>query len=191
MARRRKNRHSGISEISLSRRGLETVLRLFIAYTFLLLLFLLNLTALPIPHAGLIKPQLVLMAVYYWSIFRPTLVPTWLCFVVGLLLDILSGMPTGLQAFILVLAQSMIRDQRKFLMAQPYISLWAIFGAVAAMAAAIQWALFGLANDMQWPALMPVAASVLVTMSLFPLVTIALIATHKFLSPGARTGSYP
>ena len=191
MARRRKNRHSGISEISLSWRGLETVLRLIIAYALLLFLFLLNLTALPIPYAGLIKPHLVLMAVYYWSIFRPTLVPTWLCFVVGLLLDILSGMPTGLQAFILVLAQSLVRDQRKFLMAQPYISLWAIFGAVAAMAAGVQWLLFGLANEMQWPSLVPVGASVLVTLGLFPLVTMALIATHKFLSPGPRSRTYP
>lgn len=190
MARRRKSRHSGISEISFSRRGLETVVRLFIVYALLGFLFLLNLTALPIPYAGMIKPQLVLMAVYYWAIFRPRLIPTWLCFVVGLLLDVLSGMPPGLQAFVLVIAQSLVRDQRKFLMAQPYISIWAIFGFVAAMAAALQWMLFGLANGMQWPALMPVAISVLVTMCLFPLVTMALIASHRFLSPAARH-NYP
>lgn len=165
-------------------------MRLFIAYALLGALFLLNLTALPVPHAGLIKPYLVLIAVYYWAIFRPTLIPTWLCFVVGLLLDILSGMPPGLQAFILVIAQSLIRDQRKFLMGQPYLSIWAIFGFVAAMAAGIQWALFGFANDMQWPALMPVAAGVIVTLCLFPLVSMALIATHRMLSPGTR-GSYP
>lgn len=191
MARRRKSRHSGISEISLSRRGLETIARLVIVYALLCVLFLLNLTAIPIPHAGLIKPQLVLMAVYYWAIFRPTLIPTWLCFIVGLLLDILSGMPPGLQAFILVVAQSLVRDQRKFLMAQPYISLWAIFCIVAAMGATVQWGLFGLANDMQWPALMPVAASVLVTACLFPLVTMALIATHRMLSPGSHNSHYP
>lgn len=161
-----------------------------IAYALLAFLFLLNLTALPIPHAGLIKPHLVLMAVYYWAIFRPTLIPTWLCFIVGILLDILSGMPPGLQAFILVLAQSLVRDQRKFLMAQPYISIWAIFGIVAAMGAGVQWMLFGLANNMQWPALMPVAVSVLVTMCLFPIVTMALIATHRLLSPGAQR-AYP
>lgn len=159
------------------------------AYLLLAFLFLLNLTAIPVPHAGLIKPHLVLMAIYYWAIFRPTLVPTWLCFVVGLLLDILSGMPPGLQAFILVLAQSLVRDQRKFLMAQPYISIWAIFGVVAAMAASVQWALFGLANEMQWSAPMPVAITVLVSLCLFPVVTMALIATHRFLSPSSR--SYP
>lgn len=187
MAKRRRGRHhSGISEISFSRRGLETVFRLIIVYAFLGVLFLLNLTALPVPHAGLIKPHLVLMAVYYWAIFRPTLIPTWLCFVVGILLDILSGMPPGLQAFILVIVQSLVRDQRKFLMAQLYISVWAIFGVVVAMAAAIQWSLFGLANDMQWPAIMPAAASVLVTFCLFPMVSMALIMTHRMLSPGAR-----
>ena len=186
MARRRKSRHSGISEISFSRRGLETIFRLLIVYAMLGLLFLLNLTAVPVPHAGLIKPHLVLMAVYYWAIFRPTLIPTWLCFIVGILLDILSGMPPGLQAFVLVVTQSLVRDQRKFLMAQPYISIWAIFGLVVAMAAAIQWVLYGLANDMQWLALTPLAASVLVTFCLFPVVSLALIATHRMLSPGPR-----
>ncbi len=187
MARRRRHRNnSGISEISFSKRGLETIFRLIIAYALLAALFLLNLTALPVPHAGLIKPHLVLMAVYYWAIFRPTLIPTWLCFVVGILLDILSGMPPGLQAFILVIAQSLVRDQRKFLMAQPYISVWAIFGVVVAMAATIQWCLFGIANNFQWPAMMPAAASVAVTFCLFPVVSMALIMTHRMLSPGAR-----
>jgi|JI10StandDraft_1071094.scaffolds.fasta_scaffold258313_2 rod shape-determining protein MreD len=186
MAKRRKSRNSGISEISLSRRGLETIVRLFIAYALLVLLFLLNLTAIPVPHAGLIKPQLVLMAVYYWAIFRPTLIPTWLCFIVGILLDILSGMPPGLQAFVLVAVQSIVRDQRKFMMAQPFISIWAIFGFVATAAALIQWALFGLANEMQWPALVPLGASVIVTMCLFPVVTLALLGTHRLLSPSAR-----
>lgn len=157
-----------------------------IVYAFLAALFILNLTSLPVPHAGLIKPHLVLMAVYYWAIFRPTLIPTWLCFVVGVLLDILSGMPPGLQAFVLVLTQSFVRDQRKFLMAQPYISLWAIFGLVVSMAALIQWALFGLANNMQWLPLIPLAAGVLVTFCLFPAVSMALIATHRMLSPGNR-----
>ncbi|QQG36043.1 MAG: rod shape-determining protein MreD [Micavibrio aeruginosavorus] len=189
MARRRKSRASGISEISFSWRGLETIIRLFVAYVLLGLLFLLNLTALPIPHAGVIKPDFVLMAVYYWAIFRPRLIPTWLCFGAGILLDVLSLTPPGLQAFILVLAQSLVRDQRKFLMAQPYISLWAIFGFVAMMAAGIQWGLFGLVNDMQWPAIMPVAIRVLVTLCLFPVVTMALIGTHRFLSPAQN--SYP
>lgn len=189
MARRRKSRNSGISEISFSWRGLETIIRLLIAYILLGFLFLLNLTALPIPYAGVIKPDFVLMAIYYWAIFRPRLIPTWLCFAAGILLDVLSLTPPGLQAFILVLAQSLVRDQRKFLMAQPYISLWAVFGLVALMAAAIQWALFGLSNDFQWPAIMPVAIRVVVTMCLFPVVTMALIGSHRFLSPSQH--SYP
>lgn len=160
-----------------------------IVYAFLAALFILNLTSVPVPDAGMIKPHLVLMAVYYWAIFRPTLIPTWLCFVVGILLDSLSGMPLGLQAFVLVAAQSLVRDQRKFLMAQPYISVWAIFGLVVGMAALVQWALFGLANDMQWLPLLPIAASVIMTFCLFPLVSMALIATHRMLSPGPR-GSY-
>ncbi|MFN3826905.1 MAG: rod shape-determining protein MreD [Micavibrio sp.] len=157
--------------------------RLVLAYGLIALLFLLNLTALPIPHAGMVKPHLFLMVVYYWAIFMPRLIPTWLCFLAGVLLDILSGMPTGLQAFILVIVQSLVRDQRKFLMAQPYISIWAIFGFVVAMAAGLQWLMYGMAQDFQWLPIMPAAVSALVTFCLFPLVTIGLIAIHRLLSP--------
>lgn len=167
--------------------NVTALLRLAVPQLLLFLLLILNLMALPIPYAGSVKPMLVMMAVYYWSIYRPTLVPPWLCFGVGLLMDILSGMPPGLNAGILVALQWLVRDQRRFLMGQPYITIWAVFGFVMLVTALAEWVLFGLALD--WAPIMPVMAAVLLSLFLFPIVTLLLVFTHRLLPVPSR--SYP
>ncbi|MBU0800423.1 MAG: rod shape-determining protein MreD [Alphaproteobacteria bacterium] len=163
------------------------LLRLAVPQLLLLLLLILNLMALPVPYAGPVKPMLVMMAVYYWSIYRPTLLPPWLCFIVGLLMDILSGMPPGVNAFILVALQWLVQDQRRFLMGQPYVTIWAVFGLVMGGAALAEWVLLGLV--LGWAALTPVLAAVLLSLFLFPFVTLLLVFTHRLLPVASRT--YP
>lgn len=165
--------------------SLKSLLRFTVPQLLLLLLMLLNLMALPVPYAGSVKPMLVLMAVYYWAIYRPNLMPPWLCFAVGLVMDILTYMPPGLHAFLLVAVQWLVRDQRRFLMGQPYITIWAMFGLVLSATALTEWALFGLLND--WPPLLPVVATVLLSLFLFPFVSLLLTFTHKMLPTPPRT----
>lgn len=159
-------------------------LRLAVPQILLLLLLTLNLMALPVPYAGSVKPMLVMMAVYYWAIYRPTLVPPWLCFAVGLTMDMLSGMPPGVNAFILVALQWVVRDQRRFLMGQPFITTWAVFGLIMAAVAFAEWVLFGLARG--WTPAMPVVAAVLLSLFLFPLVSLLLVFTHRLLPVPSR-----
>ncbi len=97
-------------------RKIQSTARLAIPLILLGLMILLGLLSLPVPYAGSARPALVLMAVYYWAIYRPTLVPPFLCFAAGLLTDILSGMPLGLNALVLVIVQWIVRSQRRFLM---------------------------------------------------------------------------
>jgi rod shape-determining protein MreD len=144
--------------------------------------------SLPLSSLDVVKPQLVIMGIYYWAIYRPTLVPPSFCFVIGLLLDLLSGMPPGMNALIFVLIQWIVRDQRRFLMGQPYVTIWAVFGLVAMASALMQWGLYGLVN-MNWPAPAPVLLGVLVSMLLFPLVTLLLVLTHRILPVASRAYS--
>jgi rod shape-determining protein MreD len=165
--------------------NVAALLRLAVPQLLLALLLILNLTSLPIPYAGSVKPMLVMMAVYYWSIYRPTLVPPWLCFGVGLLMDILTGMPPGLNAFILVALQWLVCDQRRFLMGQPYITIWAVFGFLMMATALAEWVLFGVA--LGWAPVVPVVAAVLLSLFLFPVVTLLLVFAHRLLPVSSRT----
>ncbi len=163
----------------------ENAGRLLVPHLLLLALLLMNITALPLLPTGAVKPQFVLMAVYYWAIYRPTLLPPVFCFMIGLVMDVLSGMPPGINALILVMTQWLVRDQRRFMMGQPYSTIWAVFGLVCILALGIQWALYGLVH-MHWSPLLPVFSGGLLSMLLFPFITLLLVAAHRMLPVASR-----
>lgn len=166
-------------------RAVNNGARLLWPQVLLCALFALNMTAFPVPYAGAVRVSFVLMAVYYWAIYRPTLVPSSLCFFTGLLMDVLSGMPPGLNAVVILLVQRVVKSQRRFLMGQPYIAIWAMFGLVAVAAAAMQWLLFGF-SGWRWTGGMPAAAGAAASLLLFPAATLALIAVHRRLPVAPR-----
>ncbi len=168
-------------------RKAEHAARLLVPQILLIVLLLLNMASLPLPYADSIKTHFVLMAIYYWAIYRPTLIPPSLCFLIGLLMDVMGGFALGLNAMVLVIVQWLVRDQRKFLMGQPYIVIWAVFGLVALCSTLLQWALNGLSNGMQWPEPMPVIAGTMVSLFLFPLVTLVLVMAHRMLPTPSRS----
>ncbi len=172
--------------VELSFQKAENGLRFLVPQVLLFVLLLLNMASLPLPHAAAIKTHFVLMAVYYWSIYRPGLVPPVLCFIAGIVMDVLGGFALGLNAFILIVVQWLVRDQRRFLMGQPYIVIWAVFGLVAFCATMAQWGLSGLSSDMRWPEPLPIVAGTMVSLFLFPVVTVLLMLTHRIL-PSSRT----
>lgn len=174
--------------INLSLKGLENALRLTVPVSFLIFLFMLSVVALPIPDIGHIKPAYILMTIYYWSIYRPTLMPPWICFLVGLLLDILSSLPLGVNAMIFTLVQWMVRDQRQFLMGQPYIVIWFVFAVVTAISHMLQWAMYGLV-EWSWAPLLPVGISMAATFLLFPVISLVLILIHRILPDTQRAYS--
>lgn len=154
-----------------------------LAYALIVFLFLVSAQAPLLLSAGGAGAPFLLMGVYYWSAYRPTLVPLWLVFILGLLLDLLSGAPVGLNAFVLVAARWLVTDQRLFLTGQPFMIVWLGFIIVCAIAAAAQWLIYGLLS-LRWSAPETVAAMVALGAVLFPPVNILLHATHQLLPAG-------
>ncbi len=91
------------------------------------------------------QPQLqaatALAAVFFWSVFRPDSMPPPAIFMLGLLLDLLSLAPPGISVVVLLIAHGVAMRARRFLAAQGFLLVWLVFVAVAAGAAALQWAL--------------------------------------------------
>lgn len=166
-------------------RRIENAARLAVPHLQLLLLLLLGFVSLPLPYLGAAQPFLVLMHVFYWSIYRPLLTPPPLCFAAGIVMDILSGNPLGLDAFILVMVQWIVRGQRRFLMGQPYTTTWAVFAVILAGAGTAQWGLYGLAH-FQWPPFLPVAGSIGLSLFLYPFITYIFVLTHRILPVASR-----
>ncbi|MBL4894279.1 MAG: rod shape-determining protein MreD [Emcibacter sp.] len=85
-----------------------------------------------------IFPFLSLISVYYWSIFKPRLMPVAAVFLLGLLQDILSGGPLGMMALLLVLVQIFVVRQGRRFLEKEFLFNWLVFIFVAL--------LFGLSN---------------------------------------------
>ncbi len=64
-------------------------------------LLLFSVLPLGLPYFGDVRPLLILIAVFYWSIFWPELMPAILVFAIGLGFDLLAGGPPGIMALVL------------------------------------------------------------------------------------------
>ena len=154
-------------------------------YAFLGLLFLLNIVAMPVPVVGGVEVPFLLMAIYYWAMYRPALIPAWLLFCAGIIIDLLSAVPFGLNAVIYVVMGWIISRKRRFLMAQSFGNIWLIFGISVFVMMSARWLLF-LVSSMPFVSFQSVIYSVLSAMLLFPIMSALLHVTHRILPMGAR-----
>ena len=108
--------------------------------------FLVLLSTIPfyIPGYGPMAANLVLMAVFYWAVHRPDLLSPFTVFLIGLLQDILVGMPPGMNAFVLLLVRTIAVSQGRVFRGRSFIILWWGFGIVAMASAFVVWGLSAL-----------------------------------------------
>jgi rod shape-determining protein MreD len=148
--------------------------------TFLIVLVLVVLSILPLGLKGYgeVRPAFMLMAVYYWSIYRPYMLSPVATFAVGLVLDLLMGTPLGMQALVLVIVRTVTLTQQKFMLAQKFAVMWVFFGLVALGAGLMQWFIFSL-MDWHAAALKPVVISACLSTLLFPAVALPLYLINR------------
>ncbi len=157
--------------------------RLLLAQGVIVLLLLLNVISFYLPHAGDFKPFFLLMAVYYWAIYRPTVMPVSYTFILGLIMDLLSGLPPGLNALILVGLQTSVRRSRLFLMGQPYIMVWLGFALVSIAYGLALWLMTSLFSfgPASFSALFQTLIATLLSVFIFPLASLMLHGVHRIL----------
>lgn len=146
---------------------LGTMARNVVPVTLTLLLVLVAILPLPVPYYSVMAPALPLMAVYYWSVYRPDLVPHVAVFFIGLLVDIFAGTPIGVNALVLLVVQDVVAAQRRFLVGKSFWMLWLGFLLVAPGALALTWLLISaMAGSLVAPLAM--LLQLLVTVGIFP-----------------------
>jgi len=92
-----------------------------------------------LPKSSLAAPVLALISVYYWSLFRPELMPAGAAFLLGLLVDVLSGGPPGLNALVLILVHWAASGQRRALAGKSFAVGWLGYLLIAGGAAILNW----------------------------------------------------
>ena len=81
------------------------------------------------------------MAVFYWSVHRPELLSPVTTFLIGLLQDILVGMPPGMNALVLIAVRAIGVSQGRVFRGRSFLLLWCGFGLVAFAASFLIWLL--------------------------------------------------
>ena len=136
--------------------------------------------------SGLLPPPLLaLMPVYFWSLVRPDLMPPWAAFVLGLLQDLLSGMPPGVWAASFIAAYALVDRQRDSFAG---LSGWAAvlgFGVVAFVANVCAFLLV-VFYFRAIPPLTPALGLLVVTVILYAPVAAILAFLHRRLVGSAR-----
>jgi rod shape-determining protein MreD len=96
------------------------------------------------PALTLAAPMLSVMSVYYWSVYRPDLMPLWLAFLAGLCQDGLGSAPFGMMALVMVLAGGIATARRRLFANRSFWIGWMGFAMVAAAACAAVWTISSL-----------------------------------------------
>lgn len=109
-----------------------------------LCMVVLGVLPLHVPNASVIVPSLSLMAVYYWALHRTDLLPATAVFVIGFFQDILTGVPMGLNAFVLLGVFGICVTQRRFFYNKSFAVVWWGFMVVAAGAILAEWVLMSI-----------------------------------------------
>lgn len=139
---------------------------------------------LPVP----LSPDLPLMAVFYWTIYRPDLMPPSVILAAGLLLDLLAGGPVGITSLAFLLVSGVLMTQRRVFLSKPFAVTWWGFALIATLVAAIRWAMAALIAGRSVPLAEP-TGQLLATVALFPLVAWVLVVTQRrLLDRGVETG---
>ena len=159
---------------------MDMFLRLCVPYLVMFTLFVLNMVFFSTPLSTTIEIPFVVMVIYYWSIYRPTLIPPLLVFIIGLCLDLISGFPVGLSSLVFLIIRQSVSEQRLFLTGQPFMVIWLGFGIVGTISALVQWVLFGLMH-FQWTPIQPVNLTIVAGVLLFPVIALLLNLSHKVL----------
>ena len=112
------------------------------ALTFVLLVI--NAIPFHIPGFAQVVPLLSLIGIYFWSVYRPDLMPAAAVFLIGLLHDFISGLPLGVSVLVFLLVQGAGIAQRSFFSGKSLVIVWFGFIFVAAGALSIEWVLLSI-----------------------------------------------
>jgi rod shape-determining protein MreD len=120
-----------------------------------------------IPFLHMVTPSFALIGVFYWTIRHPVLMPMAAAFMLGIIPDLWSGGPPGLQALMLILTRIFLLGQRRFIIGRSILVSWLAFSLVALIWGLMSWTLASLYLGHAL-SLVPVIVQLLITIAIYP-----------------------
>lgn len=159
---------------------IDGVARQSIPFALALLLVLMSALPAALPAFREAGPSWVLIAVFYWSVYRPDLMPVQAAFVLGLLQDFLLGTPPGLSALIYVAIRGCAGIVARHATGRSFLKAWMLFTAAATIAAIVRHLLVVVWHEQLVSPTLAVV-QLLLTVGAYPLASWALVRLQKGL----------
>lgn len=161
---------------------LDAIARHLAPFALAFLLVLVGAVPVRLPHVAEIGPNFALLAVYYWAVHRPTVLPAVAVFVLGLLSDLLGVAPLGVGTAVLLGVYAITVSQRRFIVGQSFMGVWTVFMVFCAGAFALSWALSSLLAGTMIDARPAVFAAVL-NVAIYPAMGYVFAHAQRSLLP--------
>ena len=162
---------------------LDTIARRILPVAITVILAMAASVPLHVPGFYAVAPAVTLISVYYWTIFRPDLMPASAIFAIGLFQDVLSGAPLGVNALVLLLVFAVVLGQRRFFLGKSFLVMWWGFALIVVGSLAVTWMVL---SSLEGRALdpMPALFQGVVTLAVFPFLTWIFIRSQQALLRG-------
>lgn len=108
----------------------------FLTVAITLLLDLLPLTTLA---SDAVRPALTIVAVYFWTLYRPDLLGPITLFLLGLVADAVAGTPIGLTSLTLLCIRSMVMVPQRVVLARSFMGGWLGLAVVTLCLQLLRW----------------------------------------------------
>ena len=105
----------------------ELLLWMFAPASITFLLFILYTVPKHIWGLNYVTPLLPLIPIFYWGRLQTSGMPFWFVFLIGLLMDVVSGTPLGLSALLYLLLLTVWRSKSKDINNSGFIAIWTYF----------------------------------------------------------------
>jgi len=167
----------------------ETASEMIIAYLKALLPFLSSLllvliTFIPmhLPIPAFFKPDLAMICVYFWALYRNDLFGIFSCLILGVVVDYFTNAPLGINVLVLVLTDIISAKKASFINTKPFVVTWLVFALFMFGAMALKWSLFSLYDRLFLP-LEGVFITYLVSVFIYPLIAkLNITLQNKYLN---------
>jgi len=122
-------------------------IRLFFPIMVTLLLLILSSVPVDITGTSAFFPAVDVMAIYFWASYRPSTMPYWFVFFLGILRDSLEGVMLGVSPCIYLLIRLMAVSGKGLYRKENFILVWQRLIIILIISITLKWALLSFLID--------------------------------------------
>jgi rod shape-determining protein MreD len=93
---------------------------------------------------GQFMPMLPLIPIFFWAMYESRDIPYWVAFLIGFLMDAISGQPLGLSSLMNLFFMVVAHAQRKYIHKEGFVIQWGYFALIAASYQLATWTVLSL-----------------------------------------------